>query len=157
MYVTHSWENCVKVVSATFQDICEIGKDILTAPKDVKVFVCLFIYLFICLFVCYLLLFVCLFVCCLLLLLFVCLFKDVNETNLFEIHMKWIHVYLFDLTFNLLVTEYTKQESVCCLFTPSSIPDVKRFPPKVYVVKIQQQTDSVCDVHLRCEIGYLFD
>ena len=51
VYVTHSWENCVKVVSATFQDICEIGKDILTAPKDVKVFVCLFIYLFICLFV----------------------------------------------------------------------------------------------------------
>ena len=37
VFVVSSWENCVKVLSPKFKVIGHIGKDILNAPKDVKV------------------------------------------------------------------------------------------------------------------------
>ncbi|KAI6655761.1 PEP-CTERM domain protein [Oopsacas minuta] len=37
VYVVSSWENCVKVLSTKFKIISHIGKDLLEAPKDVKV------------------------------------------------------------------------------------------------------------------------
>ena len=37
VFVVSSWDNCVKVLSPKFKIIAQIGVDILTAPKDVKV------------------------------------------------------------------------------------------------------------------------
>ena len=54
IYVTHSCESCIKVMSSSFQYICEIGKDILTAPKDVKVIHLIIVCMFVCLFIVYL-------------------------------------------------------------------------------------------------------